>query len=166
MALNSHHHWHRWPTDQVLLWVMLLCKCCHCSTNTKSLAIAKVLLPERHRLNAVARAPEQRSPPKAGFYASIHNSNDQFNLFFTPLIPPGPTNVTCTCFAESRLTYNPVLHPSRRWGWLFHFWLQALWHWHLLKLLTHVLPRMIQVPVLHVIKCHQEGQIARDVMTP
>ena len=54
MALNSHHHWHHWPMEQVLLWVMLLCKCCRCSTNTKPLAVAKVLLPER--------LPERRCP--------------------------------------------------------------------------------------------------------
>ena len=29
------------------------------------------VLPERRRLNAVARAMEQRSPPKVGFYAYI-----------------------------------------------------------------------------------------------
>ena len=51
--------------EQVLLWVMPSCKCCHCSSNTKPLAIAKAPLPKRHRLSAIARAPEQRSPPKA-----------------------------------------------------------------------------------------------------
>ena len=62
MALNSHHHWHCWPTEQVLLWVMSSCKYCRCSTNTKPLAKLPPL-PKRRCPNAVAWTPlpERRS---------------------------------------------------------------------------------------------------------
>ena len=46
------------------------------------LVIAKVPLPERCRLNVVDRAPEQRNPPKVGFYANVYNSSHA-NSFHT-----------------------------------------------------------------------------------
>ena len=39
-------------------------------------AFAEAPLPSHHRRSAVALAPEQRSPPLAGFYASNNNNNN------------------------------------------------------------------------------------------
>ena len=87
MALNSHHHVTLLANGastivgNAVVQMLLLY-----STNTKPLAIAKALSPERHCLNAVARAPEQRSPPLVGFSTSIGNEGVQVSWGTSQLI--------------------------------------------------------------------------------